>query len=882
MAQHDQRASAEIALRARAADLVFVDCPDKVALASNLVAEAQRAGDALAESMATQALGMAWRERGELQRGEVALVRSVALADGAGDRDQSVQARTSLVALYMMRGDIDAAESLGRRIRPVVHGRDAARLDVQLAHVASRAGRLRDALAAFDRSEPVLESAGDSVWLARLRVNRAIVLGHLGRLPAAERDLERAAAVLRSGTSAAMIALNRAWLAALSADVPRALALYDEALAAARAAGAPTGLVLRDRAELLSSVGLWAEACEVAGAAVAELDRANPTEAADTRLVLAEALQGADRPAEAAAVAEAAEALFVAQGRPAWAARARVARSRAGLAAGAPVALADVMDALAALERAGLRTEARRARSLAARLAVASGRPVPVILLPLAPVAGPPWVRAEAWLAEAERREAAGDGAGARRAVLAGLRPLEMLRRMLGSIELRAGVAATALELADLGVALAVDGRAPQDLLAWAERRSAAVLPQGGVRVDDRLAEALATLRAAGQVQAGAGGDGWHLDAAEAAASRAMASAEAAVRSLARRAEVNGATRMAAVSGPGFGRRFRDDLAAASEEWAVVRFVACGGHLGVVVVAGGRISRHASTPSTDVAGSADRLRSCVARMAAGGGVGARARRGAEATACSLDSALLVPLRRRIGDRPLVIVPDGPLESVPWRALPSLAGVPFCVAPSAAGWLLARRRPVATGPAVFVGGPRLPGADAEVRAAAAAWGRPGARLLVGGGATVDTVRAALDGAAHAHFACHGLFRADNPLFSALEVADGPLTVVDLDLLGQAPTVVVLASCDAGLSRSTSGAEVLGMAAGFLATGARTTLASVVPIADAAVAPLAVALTGAIGGGAPPSTALAEVTAPALASEDPSVVAAALGLCCFGAG
>ncbi len=883
MPRNDLGVPADTRLRARAAHLVLFDGPDKVALALALGSEARAGGDVVAESMAAQALGVAWRDRGELHRSQEALDRAVSLAEQVGETDQAVRARVSLVGLHLIRGDIAAAEALGRSTREDARGVDAARLDVQMAHVASRVGRLSDALEAFDRSEPVLEAAGDTVWVARLRVNRAIVLGQLGRLAAAERDLERAASVLRDGTPAAMIALNRAWLAALSADVPRALARYDDALAAARASGAPAGLVLRDRAELLSAVGLWEEACDVAEAAVAELERASPTDAADTRLVLADALLGSGRPGMAAVAAAAAAATFAAQGRPAWVARAQVTRWRAALLTGAPVPVAEVLEAVAVLERAGLRTEARQARSLAARLAVASGLPVPGSLLPLAPVPGPPWVRAEAWLAEAERRRAAGDRSGARRAVLAGLRPLEQLRRMLGSIELRAGVAATALELADLGVGLAAERGPAPDLLAWAERRSAAVLPQRAERIDDRLAAALAALRAAGRTLAAVqlGDDGDHQDR-EVVAIRAVARAETTVRALAQQVEVTAEDRPTRRGDPASGRRLVSQLVEATDQWAVARFVSCGRHLAAVVVAGGRTSRHELEAGTELAGAADRLRFGVSRMACGGGVGARARRAVECAAATLDEGLFGPLRRSIGHRPLVIVPDGPLGSVPWRALPSLAGVPVCISPSAQAWMLAQHRSALPGPAVFVAGPCLPRAEAEARAAAAAWQASPTRLLVGASATGDLVRAALNGAAHAHLACHGRFRADNPLFSSLTLADGPLTVVDLDLVGRAPAVVVLASCNAGLARSGCGGEALGLAAGFLAAGARTAMASVVPVADTAVAPLAVALTGRIGSGAAPATALAEVTAPALVSDDPSVAAAAAGLCCFGAG
>src|SRR5262249_10944157 len=79
------------------------------------------------------------------------------------------------------------------------------------------------------------------------------------------------------------------------------------------------------------------------------------------------------------------------------------------------------------------------------------------------------------------------------------------------------------------------------------------------------------------------------------------------------------------------------------------------------------------------------------------------------------------------------------------------------------------------------------------------------------ATVTSTLQALDGAALAHLACHGHFRSDSPLFSSLELADGPLNVYDLQNLRRPPGIVVLSACDLALSRLHPGDELLGVAA-----------------------------------------------------------------------
>jgi tetratricopeptide (TPR) repeat protein len=880
MARVAQKPQRDMRLLARAEELRALSYrTDVFAAAAALESEAIGTDDHVVASMAAQVVGLIWLHRGDLEAGGAALRRALAHAHRAEDPGQASRVHTSLVRLHLLAGDLPAAEESGRVAAEAARGIDAACLDMELAVVAERGGRLEEALAAFDAAEAVLQAGGDPLTTARLRFNRAVVLAQLGRLADAERDTERAAAVIGAGggTAAALVALNRAWLAALAADVPRALALYDDALAVARAADMPGGLVLRDRADLLSAVGLWSEAIEVAEAAVESLDRASPADAAEARLILAQALLGGGRPGPAGEVAAAAAGAFTAQGRPAWAARARLVRFSADLRAGAETG--DMIDgalaAVASLEQAGLRAEATEGRSLAARLAIATGRPVPASLLPLVPPVGPPWVRAGAWPAEAERRLAAGDRGGARRAVLAGLRPLDDLRAMLGSVELRSGVAAIAGELGELGVALAAGGSSTRHLLMWAERRSAAVRHHAPCRPDPKLAEALVALRAAsGRLAAAADNE------EETKAIGALAVAETDVRRLARHTQrLPGTVQSGRPPSADVGLAEVMDRAGES---AIVRFVQVGGHLSAVVLVGGRVTRHDLAVREVIAAAIDRLRFGVTRLAAGGPAALRTQAMLTAAAEDLDQRVFGPLRRRLAGRPLVLVPDGALHTLPWRALPSLSAVPFCVAPSVASWSMAAELPTARGAGVFVAGPGLAGADDEVRAAAAAWRPRRSKVLTGTAATGAVVRTALDGAAYAHLACHGTFRVDNPQFSALELVDGPFTVVDLQLVGRVPAVVVLASCDAGRAHSVAGAEAVGVAAGFLGAGSRTTVACVLPVADAAIARLAVHLTARVGAGMAPAEALAVAANLAMGTGDPTDRAAAFAMCCFGAG
>ena len=143
----------------------------------------------------------------------------------------------------------------------------------------------------------------------------------------------------------------------------------------------------------------------------------------------------------------------------------------------------------------------------------------------------------------------------------------------------------------------------------------------------------------------------------------------------------------------------------------------------------------------------------------------------------LDALLLAPLS--IAHRPLVIVPTGELHALPWSLLPPRAHARDRRPVAAA---VVARDPAPATRTVLVAGPRLPAAAREIETLSRR--HPHATALTGDEATVHNVSAALDGADSAHVAAHGRFRDDNPQFCSLELADGALTVYDLERLTQA--------------------------------------------------------------------------------------------------
>ena len=223
----------------------------------------------------------------------------------------------------------------------------------------------------------------------------------------------------------------------------------------------------------------------------------------------------------------------------------------------------------------------------------------------------------------------------------------------------------------------------------------------------------------------------------------------------------------------------------------------------------------------------------------------------------------------------MIVPTGELHALPWSMLPSLHDLPVAVAPSLRLWhRAARAQPPSERRAVLVAGPRLPAATHEIETLAAR--HPDATALTGDEATVQNVSLALDGADSAHVAAHGRFRDDNPQFCSLELADGALTVYDLERLKRAPRRLVLASCESGLSAVHAGDELMGFTAAVFALGTETVIAAVVPVPDEATAGLMLELDARLERGVAPAEALVE----ARTAIGAKVAGAAF--VCFGAG
>jgi CHAT domain-containing protein len=210
-------------------------------------------------------------------------------------------------------------------------------------------------------------------------------------------------------------------------------------------------------------------------------------------------------------------------------------------------------------------------------------------------------------------------------------------------------------------------------------------------------------------------------------------------------------------------------------------------------------------------------------------------------------------------RRVLVVPQGPLSGVPFAALhdgqhPLVAHHEVAVASSVQVALHGlRRHPqgVASVCAFGSAGP-LPHVEGEARRVAARFA--GGRAFVGAEATLAALAREAPQADLLHLACHAQFRGDNPMFSALQLADGALTAEAVEQLRLGPCTVVLSACDTALSSPDAADDRVGLVRAFLVAGAARVLASLWPVDDALTDVFMQRFHAGLAGGAGPASAL----------------------------
>lgn len=789
-------------------------------------------------AVAERALGLAAMQLQDIDGALAHLRRAIRLGQRADNAGVAAEARMTLAGVLSRDGRPQAALNALDQALVDLTGADHARATAQRGAIMHQIGRLDDAVANYRAALPGLRRAGDAAWMQRILGNRGVLHAQRNEFAAAVEDLREAESLCRDNDltlSLAYVHQNLGFVHARRGDAPAALRYFDQAEARFRDLGCPLGELLTDRAELLLSLRLFAEARESASQAVLGFEHESRRLVAlpEARLVLARAALMAGDVDVAAEQAALSVREFTRQHRPEWAALSTLAllsAERAG--AGQSRIETTRLERLAETVARAWPGAAVYARLTAAQLAAERGRHLQSKrLLGLAAShrgRGPVTARALAWHADALLRLTEGDTSGATRAARAGLRLIDEHVAALGATDLRASAAGSRVDLATLGLRVAVrDGR-PARVFQWAElgRASHLLNPSARPPTDPAMAALLGDLRSTMVQIAGLRREG----RSDARLYHRQVTLERTIRDH-DRSSTTGAARQ--FTGP----PSVADVGALLGDAALLEFLADDGTLHVVTIVDGQARLHPLGPVATVTELVDRLLFALRRLCRDNldGQSALAAQSLFDDASSRLGALLLGGLPELADRPLVVVPTGPLQRVPWAVFPACAGRPVSVTPSAA--LLCGDRPSSVADRVtVVAGPDLPGCRTEAESIA---GLYGVTPLLDGAATVDAVSDAIAGSRIAHLATHGSLRADNPLFCALQLADGPLMAYDLNRLPNAPATLVLAACDTGRPVVLAGDEVMGFAATVLAHGTRRLVAPVIAVHDVDTAPLMVA-------------------------------------------
>ncbi|CAL9645724.1 hypothetical protein GCM10010266_51660 [Streptomyces griseomycini] len=810
-------------------------------------------------SVAHQVIGIWQRDFGDMRLALSHLRRArdwAARADSA-EREADVLA-TLGVALVHAGRTRQGMDALRRGVERGT-GHTRARVLFRRGYAWWVLGHHQDALEDVRRAVPVLRQADDVIWTARALTLRATVHLALGAVERADADFTAAEALWDTTDQEhdkADAVESRGLAAFRSGDVPAALRLLDEAEERYAKLGTPTFMLNIRRCEVLMAAGLAAEALAEADAAIRTLDGigGQSTRKAELLLAAARAARLADDPQTAIARAALAVKLFAGQRRTWWETHARLvligARHAAGRGSGRLVAdAAAVAEKLVALGAPA----APEASLLAGRIALELGWTADAERH-LAAAArsrrgGPPLARMTGWAAQALRAQAAGSARGVLEACRRGLDVLDDHRMTLGASELRARATAQGAELAALAQRASLVSGGPRRLLVWSERWRATALSAPPTRppADPALLSGMTAYREIAARAEEARMEGKPVPALE----REQRRLEREIRS--RTLHMRG-------EAPDGGDRFDVgrllDRLGDSDDGQLVELAVLDGRVQVLLCGRGRVRRFEAGPLAAAETEAEHVQAGLRRLAH---PGAEARLPVvEAAGRRLEELLLGPAAAHLGAGPVVVVPPGRLHRVPWALLPSLRERVLSVSPSASSWLRARETaPPPGGRQVLVRGPGLATGGAEVPELAGRYG--GATVLEHDAATVPRVLAELDGAALAHIAAHGAFRADGPLFSSLRMADGPLIVHDFERLDRSPYRIILSCCDTARFATVGADELLGLVTALLPLGTAGVVACSAPVNDAAVVPLMIALHEGVGAGLSLAQALRDARA-----------------------
>ncbi len=765
--------------------------------------------------------------------------------------------------VYLQQNDYARALKLFDRARPVIAaaGRplDLATLNNNAATALTNLDRLREAQTLYAAARATYATQGTDAALARVDVNLGFLAFRQGRYGAAVDLLRQAADVFDSLRNMPLAIATRLDLA----DTYLALNLLDEA-----------GALSQEQLRLATDLGLRNERARALFYLSTQRGRLGRLDDALTGLTEA-------------------ESAFAAQDNLVWRTRSALARATLLLEraddAGAREAMVVCRRAARVFARLALPSRQALAAAMLARGHLRQGRPRRAeeearAALWLAQGLGVPWLLFECHYILGRAMRARGEREHAYVAYREATQALERVRTELQPEELRMSLVSDKTDVYQELVTLCLDRSAADEALHHAERAKSRAFAERLVGSVDLAADP----QVIGTTDAGTlermrqlrdelvwlysrlsdGDDG----AAVPRLRREVASRESELVRLQRRLQpasrpraialgVAEATIETASALAGLRRRLQAGT-------RVLEYFQTGGELVLFVFDARRLAAYRLGPIERIQQLVDRFRFQVSKFRLGTAyveAHAPALLGAtEQILAELYSALIDPVADDLVDAErLVVVPHGSLHYLPFHALIDPSGVPLvervdiAYAPSASVLASCYERPSVPeglGSRLLVGVPdaSMPDVAGEIAALQSSFGD--SVVLTGDAATEHAFREHAPQADVIHLASHAVFRQDNPLFSAIRLADGWLSLYDLYNLRLRASLVTLAACETGLNTVLAGDELVGLARGFFQAGAASLVVSLWAVDDASTATLMQRFYAYLEAGCGPASAL----------------------------
>jgi tetratricopeptide (TPR) repeat protein len=440
---------------------------------------------------------------------------------------------------------------------------------------------------------------------------------------------------------------------------------------------------------------------------------------------------------------------------------------------------------------------------------------------------------------------AAGDASTARRELRTGLGLLASQQARHHSLDLRTAMAVHGGRLAELDLRMALEsgsaGSVFNSLERWramSHRRSAVRPPR-----DEELADILAGLRITTEEirNTPPGQPVEHLRRRQHAYERAVREREWTLRGGGR------AERSTTLA------ELRPVLARLDTD-AIAYFV-LDQRLGAVTVAHGRARVVTLGAWSDAVGLMTRIHADLDALAGRLLPSALRQTISSSLAHDLDKLDRLILPHDVGESAsLLVVPSRTLATAAWSLLPRRVGRPTTVALSATSWLRGHTEALSAPRVSALAGPGLALSGPEVENVAASW--PAGVATSSEEGSASGLADALVTSDLVHIAAHGAHNHDNPLFSSIRMADGPLYAYDVPSDEPVAAHVVLSACDLGLTTPRAGGEVLGLTAALLSIGTRSVVSSVSRVDDTTAYETMLRYHRLLAGGLDSPTALAE--------------------------